>query len=152
MGAAPGRVGGWRGGYHSVSRALSTYPGLDRLRTCRVVVGPDAGLELRPRWEEVDALAVALEPLGGGDLPQPAGCHGREHFQRGAQGLADEFHLVPCPHGGQHVRGVGALTASRPQQSQLAYPLRRKRQRRGRAEWRRSVSPAPARCSSLNRC
>ncbi|MDH6114964.1 hypothetical protein P3T34_007179 [Kitasatospora sp. MAP12-44] len=70
----------------------------------------------------VDPSSVALDPLGRHEPGQPLRGRCSQDLQSRSQGLADELHPVQRPYRRQYMGGIGTLTATRAQQSELADP------------------------------
>src|SRR3954452_22080057 len=71
----------------------------------------------------LDPLAIALIPLRRCPGLEPfRGDHG-QGVQRRPQRLADPLQTIEYAHGGQHMGGIGSLSASLLEQPQFAHPL-----------------------------
>ena len=71
----------------------------------------------------LDALAIALVPLQGGERLQPVRCHGGHCVERRPEGFRHERKTVQHPDSREHMRGVGALRPARLEPAHGAAPL-----------------------------
>jgi hypothetical protein len=69
------------------------------------------------------AMNIALKPFGSSNGPEPIRSHGGEIVEGGPQRFADQFQQVKTVNGGEHMRGVRSLLASRFDEPSLPKPF-----------------------------
>ena len=95
---------------HRLKQAVAVLADLSRVG---LPLGPGLG---QPRV--LDPAAVALEPVRRRERAQPVRLHRRDGVQGRTQRLGHQLDPVEVAHGGEHVRGVGALPAARLEQAE----------------------------------